>query len=117
MATNGNGKSRLDRIEEILERHSLIFLEHGGLLQDHKAAIERHDEAIARIDDTIERQVLASEAAHERFREEDRSLLRAQVIMHDNMLRLELKMEETTDKLNALITTVDGIIRKIPNGR
>lgn len=30
----------------------------------------------------------------------------------EGMVSLELKMEETTGKLNALIDTVDGIIRK-----
>jgi hypothetical protein len=32
--------------------------------------------------------------------------------MGDGMITLELKMQETTEKLNALISTVDGIIRK-----
>ena len=98
---NGQGKSRLDRIEEI-----------------------------------IERQERANEAAHERFEAEDKRLLSAQILMNDamkktniaiekmaeGMVSLELTMEastakfnalmeETTGKLNALIDTVDGIIR------
>lgn len=109
-----NGKSRLDRIEELLERHSQMFIEHGGMLVGHDEAIAEHRESIARIDEMIERQVLATEEAHQRFREEDKWLLRAQVVMHDSMQRLETKMEETTDKLNALITTVDGLIGKRP---
>lgn len=89
--TNGQGKSRLDRIEEMIERH------------------ER-----------------ANEAAHQRFEEEDKRLLTSQILMNDAMQKmlgavermadgmksLELKMEETTGKLNALIDTVDGVIRK-----
>jgi hypothetical protein len=81
---NGHGKSRLDRIEE-----------------------------------SIERQILANEAAHERFEEENKRLLTAQILMNgamqkmaEGMTSLELKMEETTGKLNALIDTVDGIIRR-----
>lgn len=86
---NGNGKSRLDRIEELIERR------------------ER----------AIERQELANEAAHKRFREEDKRLLTAQILMNgamqkmaDGMISLELSMKETTEKLNALIATVDGLI-------
>jgi hypothetical protein len=98
--SNGSGKSRLDRIEEILERHSTIMIN---------------------IDASIERQVLANEAAHEFFQAEDQRLLTAQILMNgtmqklvESMATLELRMEETTAKLNALIDTVDGIIRKKP---
>ena len=89
--TNGQGKSRLDRIEEL-----------------------------------IERQERANEAAHELFQAEDKRLLTAQILMNgamqkmaDGMTSLESRMEslaialeETTGKLDALIETVDGIIRK-----
>ena len=113
--SNGSGKSRLDRIEEILERHSTMLIS---------------------IDSLIERQVLANDAAHEFFQAEDQRLLTAQILMNGAMQKvvettdkvvetthklvervlstLELKMEETTAKLNALIDTVDGIIRKKP---
>jgi methyl-accepting chemotaxis protein len=133
--SNGSGKSRLDRIEEILERHSTMMIS---------------------IDASIERQVLANDAAHEFFQAEDQRLLTAQILMNGAMQKvvettdklaetthklaetmhklvettqrvvettqrvveamstLELKMEETTAKLNALIDTVDGMIRKKP---
>jgi hypothetical protein len=79
-----------------------------------------------RIEAIIERQERANEAAHERFKEEDKRLLTAQILMNaalektenavekmvSGMITLELKMQETTEKLNALIHTVDGIIRK-----
>jgi hypothetical protein len=82
-----------------------------------------------RIEAIIERQERKNEAAHERFEEEDKRLLTAQILMNsalektniavekmvDGMITLELKMQETTEKLNALISTVDGIIRK-PDG-
>jgi hypothetical protein len=100
-----NGQSRLDRIEAILESHSTM---------------------IVSIEASIERQERANEVAHERFKEEDKRLLTAQILMNaalektniavekmgDGMITLELKMQETTEKLNALISTVDGIIRK-----
>jgi len=74
----------------------------------------------------IERQMLANEAAHEQFIAENRRLLTAQILMNgamqkmngamqrmaEGMVSLESKMEETMGKLNALIDTVDGIIRR-----
>lgn len=87
--TNGQGKSRIDRIEEMLERS-----------------------------------ILANEAAHDSFRAEHKMLLTAQVVMTDsiaklteNAERLDLKMLETTDKLDALIQTVDDWIRGHPRPR
>lgn len=77
--TNGQGKSRLDRIEELIERSEA-----------------RND------------------AAHERFEAEFKHLLTAQILMTDNMNKLEVKMLETTEKLDALIRVVDGIIRRNP---
>ena len=79
--TNGQGGSRLDRIEEM-----------------------------------IERQVLANEAAHQLFQEEDKRLLAAQILMNGAIQKMAEAMEETTGKLNALIDTVDGIIRQGPGG-
>lgn len=88
----------------------------------------------------IERQERANQAAHERFdaaqerfEEENERLLTAQIPMNDSLQRLldvvakneakadtfdermivlESKMEEATDKLNAQISTADGLIRK-----
>jgi hypothetical protein len=66
-----NGKSRLDRIEEVLERHSSFHIE--------------HEMRMARIEASIERQELANEAARERFDAEDRRLLTAQNLMNGAM--------------------------------
>jgi X-X-X-Leu-X-X-Gly heptad repeat protein len=111
---NGHEQSRLDRIEAILERHSTM---------------------IVSIEASIERQERANEKAHDLFKEEDKRLLTSQILMNDamtkmadgmtkmtdslqkmadGMTKLEVKMEETTGKLNALIDTVDGIIRRVP---
>src|SRR5579862_5499158 len=106
---NGNGKSRLDRMEEILERHSMMLVDTD----------QRHQASIDRINASIERQVLANETAHDLFQAEDKRLVTAQILMNgamqkmaEGMTSLALKMEKTTGKLNALIDTVDGIIRK-----
>jgi hypothetical protein len=113
--TNGQDRSRLDRIEEILERHSTIMV-------NIDKNFERHSTLIVSIETLIERQERANEAAHQRFEEEDKRLLTAQILMNGamqdmwkGMRSLELKMEETTGKLNALIETVDGIIRRPPD--
>jgi hypothetical protein len=131
--TNGQDRSRLDRIEEILERHSTImvnidknFERHSAIQVNIDKILERHSTLIVSIEASIERQERANEAAHARFEEEDKRLLTAQILMNgaiqkmheaiqkmvDGMTSLELKMEETTGKLNALIATVDGIIRR-----
>ncbi len=92
--TNGHAKTRLDRIEEM-----------------------------------IERQVLANEAAHERFEAEDKRLLTAQILMNEAMTKtnkvmtkmigtmekLETRMLQSTEKLDALIRVVDGVIRRGPS--
>src|SRR5580698_6727616 len=120
--TNGQDRPRLDRIEDILERHSTIMV-------NIDATLERHSAFMVSIDASIERQERANEAAHQRFEEEDKRLLTAQILMNgamqkmadsiqkmvDGMTSLELKLEETTGKLNALIETVDGIIRRPPD--
>jgi hypothetical protein len=129
----------MDRMEEMLDRHSTMMVDlemrhHEAASRNDEAfarnseAFARHNEAITRIDAMIERQVLANELAHDEFKAGFESLLRAQILMNGAMQRsadtadklgksiatLELKMAETTDKLNGLIDTVDGFIRR-PN--
>ncbi|MGD1071349.1 MAG: hypothetical protein ABSB15_14505 [Bryobacteraceae bacterium] len=111
---NGQGKSRLDRIEEIIERqeraneaaHLRFEAEDqrlltaqvlmNGALQKMLLAVEKMSEGTERMRESI----AASESKQSRFDE--------------NMVILEMKMQETTEKLNALIETVDGMIRKKP---
>jgi hypothetical protein len=118
---NGQGKSRLDRIEEMLQLAEKVNAQRA----------------------------LENEAAHLRFEAENERLLTAQILMNGSLQKmtiavdkvtiavdkvsesvaahetktsrfdeilviLELKMQETTEKLNALIETVDGMIRKQP---
>jgi serine/threonine protein kinase len=78
--TRSDGKSRLDRIEEVLDRHSSM---------------------VVSIEAMIERSERANEAAHERFEEEDKRLLTAQILMNGALQ----KLAEATQK-------VDGIIRR-----
>ena len=78
-----NGENRLDRMERLLE----AYIQHN-------------------------------ERAHENFEREHKDLLTAQVVLTDRMNTLSahmdvlsLKVAEITDKLNALISVVDDIIR------
>ncbi|MDQ6704771.1 MAG: hypothetical protein M3Z85_02270 [Acidobacteriota bacterium] len=91
--TNGHEKSRLDRIEELIERH-----------------------------------VTANGVAHDRFDRQYQELLTAQIFtadamkamagainaMADTINKIELKLLEATEKLDALIKVVDGAIRQNP---
>ena len=78
---NGQGKSRLDRIEEMIERH-----------------------------------IIANEAAHASFRADYQVLLAAQVVFQGNLAKLEEKMAETTEKLDALIKINDEWVRNNSRG-
>jgi hypothetical protein len=98
---SGVDETRLDRIEKMLESHGTMIID----IEQRNAA------AIAAIDEIVTRAERANEAAHERFAEEDKRLLTAQILMNGAMQKMALAMEETTGKLDALINTVDGIIR------
>ena len=103
--TNGQGKSRLDRIEELIERQE----------RANQAAHEQFQAEDKRL---LTAQILMNGAMQE--------MNGAMQKMADGMISLESKMEETTGKLNALteltgettgklnalIDTVDGMIRK-----
>ena len=103
--TNGaNGNWRLDRIEKLLEGHGRMLVDHDLAMAAHATAMNAHDVAIRRIDEMLARSL-------ERFEAEDKRLLTAQILMNGAMQRMALAMEETTGKLDALIKTVDGIIR------
>ena len=71
MDANGQGESRLDRIERLLEKN---------------------------------------EEAHAEFIRDYQLLLKAQVVQQASLARLDEKMQETTEKLNALIAVVNGLI-------
>jgi len=100
----GNGNSRLDRIEKLLEGHGRMLVDHDLAMAAHADAMAAHDVAIRRIDEMLARSL-------EQFEAEDKRLLTAQILMNSAMQKMALAMEETTGKLDALINTVDGIIR------
>ena len=83
---NGSGESRLDRMERLM---ALLIEDHGRFDEDHA-----------------------------KFREEHKLLLTAQVVLTDRLDRFIKETAEagkhTDERLNALISIVDGIIRRQP---
>jgi hypothetical protein len=67
-----------------------------------------------RIEKMIELQVLANQAAHDQFKQQHKDLLTAQILMADTMNKLEVKMLETGQNLDALIKVAYGVIRRDP---
>ncbi len=66
----------------------------------------------------MERWMALMSEAHEQFQVEHKQLLTAQVVLTDRLDRFIKETAEagkhTDERLNALITIVDGIIRKQP---
>jgi len=92
-------------VEEKLNQHSRMRV-------GHELASARHEEALTRLEAIVAKAELANEQAREEFKAEDKRLLTAQILMNGAMAKMATAMEETTEKLNALIRTVDGVIRK-----
>jgi hypothetical protein len=124
--TNGQSKSRLDRIEEMIERqeraneaaHALFQEDDKRLLTAQilmNGAMQKTNETVGRLMATVEKTneavdklMVTVEKTNEAAKETAQEFWKA-------IKTLELKMEETTEKLDALIETVDGIIRKPPD--
>jgi len=119
---DGNGTSRLDRIEAILEKHTEqigLLLQHGQRTNDF---LGRMAEAQVRM---AEAQVIMSEDLA-KMAEAQVKMADAQVRMAEDLVkmaedlvklvraqnRLEIAQAETTEKLNALIAIVDDWIRR-----
>jgi hypothetical protein len=66
--------------------------------------------------DRIERILEFQVDDHVQFREEHKLLLTAQVVLTDRLDKLAEAGKATDERLNALITIVDGLIRNRPQG-
>jgi len=51
-------------------------------------------------------------ADHEEFRNEQKNLLRSQVLMQDHLEKLAKAQTVTEERLNALITVIDDLVRR-----
>ena len=87
MAESTNGSGRLDRIERAIE----------ALVEAQRQHVEQSNEE------------------HRKFRQDHQLLLTAQVVLTEQQKVTDMKMAETTEKLNALITVVDDFIRRQNN--
>jgi hypothetical protein len=96
--SESNGNSRLDRIERTLEKLSGTVYNHEAAIADHEKIMAGHDRILKQIEET---QLLTAKA-----------LLR----LAEAQKVTEIKMNETTEKLDALIKIVDDVIRKRPEG-
>jgi len=93
---NGSGgyiNERMDRVEAML---NMVAADHVLFQDHHKSFLEQHK---------------YFQEQHQNFLQEHQLLLRAQVVMADNLQKLEESQRATGENLNALIATVDGIIR------
>lgn len=88
------------------------------------------EQRLTRLESIVLRAELANEEAHEDFRTEDRAMMKAQFALADGNRELrelvnrfvtasirdhrslKRRMRETTEKLDALIKVVDGMIQK-----
>ncbi len=127
---NGHGKSRLDEIEEIIKRQELAneaaherfeaedkrLLTAQILMNDAMAkmndSMARMNDAIVRMSDAAAKTEAVVAKTSEAVAKTNESMGKAEAAIE----RLTLAMEETTGKLNALIDTVDGIIRRKNGG-
>jgi hypothetical protein len=86
-----NGANRLDRIERAIE--ALID------------AQQRHEQQLSE-------QYRQNNEEHRQFRQDYKMLLAAQVALTEQQKITDMKMAETTEKLNALIAVVDDLLRR-----
>jgi hypothetical protein len=95
---NGHGKSRLDRLEGLMEL----------LINDHLKFSDEHNKLLTA-------QVLLTDRV-DKLAVTVQELVEAQKRTNVEMKELREGLNELKDRMNALITVVDGIIRKPPAG-
>jgi len=102
MTPHNGDESRLDRIERMLELH----------VESNQRAHEEFEQRLQRSNEGFDRRL---DRQREEFDREHKVLLTAQVLLVGHMRELDVKMAETTDKLNGLIAVIDDFIRR--NGK
>jgi hypothetical protein len=93
---NGHGKSRLDRLEGLMEL----------LIDDHLKFTDEHRRLLTA-------QILLTEA-QQRTESKIEELAEAQKHTEKKIEELAEAQKHTDERLNALITVVDGIVRRNP---
>jgi hypothetical protein len=127
-----NGNDRLDRIERILEglavKHDSLastaaefFSRLAQQQEEHATRLAEHATRMAEMEARHQARLNDHEEALLDHEEEHRRLLRAQVLIADDLRetsaahrRTEQALAEATEKLNGLIAIVDDLIRHQP---
>jgi hypothetical protein len=102
---------RFERIERSIEALASTAAEFFGKLADRQA---QHETRMAEIEAKHQARLNEHKEALLDHEEEHRRLLRAQVLIADDLRETAALQRETTEKLNGLIAFVDGLIRKQP---
>ena len=76
----------------------------GGYINERMAEVEAMMKIVAADHILIQQ-------GHREFQQEHQLLLKAQVVMQDTLQQLAVSQKNTGDKLDALISVVDGLIR------
>lgn len=102
---------RLDRIERSIEALTTTAAEFFGKLADQQA---QHEGRMAELEARHQARLNNHDEALLDYDEEHRRLLRAQVLIADELRETAAAQRETSEKLNGLIAVVDGFIRNQP---
>ncbi|MGO9263043.1 MAG: hypothetical protein ACLQU1_43210 [Bryobacteraceae bacterium] len=100
---------KIDRLTKMVEAHD-------SQIEKHDRPIEKNDSHIDKVDRQIERIVHIMEGFAEGMRELKEAGARTDQRLEHYIQVTEMAQLETTEKLNALIQTVDDWIRSHPPG-
>jgi glycyl-tRNA synthetase beta subunit len=113
-----NGNDRLDRIERSIEALASTAAEFFSRVAEQNTRMAeiqvKQESRMAEIQAKHESRLNDHEEALLDHEEEHRRLLRAQVLIADELRETAAAQRETTEKLNGLIAVVDDFIRRQP---
>lgn len=121
-ANNEDGfPDRLDRIERMLERTVARQDEQWDMMRQNAETSLHQGKMLDRVVTTLEkvadvlRQVVEAQALHEEEQAlREKKVEKEMAELRESQKRTDEKFAETTDKLDALIAIVDGIVRRPP---
>jgi peptidoglycan hydrolase CwlO-like protein len=100
---NGNSQSRLDRLEGLME---LLITDHLRFSDEHRQLLTSQVLLVDSMDGLTKRVDKLASAFHE--------LTEAQALTERKIQELTEAQKHTDERMNALITVVDGIVRRGP---
>jgi hypothetical protein len=84
----------------------------NGSSQNGANRLDRIERAIEALVDAQKHHEQQNSEEHRQFRQDYKMLLAAQVALTEQQKITDMKMAETTEKLNALIAVVDDLLRR-----